>query len=122
MGTETKGKEKPAILKYLRSLLLHAVEMIDNDQCSEADAMAMIGRFNAESKGFYDKTSLLNYDEAMEMLGIRNRNKFKDICRINSIEQVKLNNMSVGFKRTEIEDLAYRLKTTNGAETYPVRQ
>lgn len=116
MGTETKGKEKPAILKYLRSLLLHAVEMIDNDQCSEADAMSMISRFNAESKGFYDKTSLLNYDEAMEMLGIRNRNKFKDICRLHCIEQVKLNNMSVGFKRTEIEDLAYRLRKENGTD------
>ena len=116
MGTENKGKEKPAILKYLRSLLLHAVEMIDNDQCSETDAMSMISRFNAESKGFYDKTSLLNYDEAMEMLGIRNRNKFKDICRLHCIEQVKLNNMSVGFKRTEIEDLAYHLRKENGTD------
>lgn len=68
---EDKGekKDKPPILKYLRSLFVHAIEMIDNDQCSEADAMSMISRFNAESKGFYDKTSLLNYDEAMEKAG-----------------------------------------------------
>jgi hypothetical protein len=115
---EDKGekKDKPPILKYLRSLFVHAIEMIDNDQCSEADAMSMISRFNAESKGFYDKTSLLNYDEAMEKLGIRNRNKFKDICRLHCIEQVKLNNMSVGFKRTEIEDLAYQLGKENGTD------
>ena len=110
MEDRGEKKDKSPILKYLRALFVHAIEMIDNDECNDVDAMSMISRFNAESRGYYDKNSLLNYDEAMEMLGIRNRNKFKDICRLNCIEQVKLNNMSVGFKRTEIEDLAYTLK------------
>ena len=113
---ETKREPKSPILKYLRSLFVHAIEMIDNDECNGADALSMISRFNAESRGYYDKTSLLNYDEAMEMLGIRNRTKFKDLCRLHCIEQVKLNNMSVGFKRTEIEDLAYRLTKENGTD------
>ena len=107
---------KSPIIKQLIHILKDALRRAENDECSEADAIAMIGRFNAESRGFYDKTSLLNYDEAMEMLGIRNRNKFKDICRLHCIEQVKLNNMSVGFKRTEIEDLAYRLRKENGTD------
>lgn len=101
---------KSPTLIQLRAILAHAIDKIDNNQCSEADAMAMLSRFNAESDGFYDKTSLVNYDEAMEIVGIRNRNRFKELCRINCIEQVRLNNMNVGFKRTEIEDLAYRLK------------
>ena len=106
---ENQRTEKKPILKYIRSLLTHAVDMIDNDECNEADAMSMLSRFNAESQGFYDKASLVNYDDAMRMLKIKNRNKFKDLCKINRIEQVKLNNMCVGFKRTEIEDLVYRL-------------
>lgn len=113
MGTT---KQKSPFLTELRRILLDGVRRIDNDQCSETDAMSMINRFNAESRGYYDKNSLLNYDEAMEMLGIRNRNKFKDTCRIHCIEQVKLNNMSVGFKRTDIEDLAYRMRKENGAD------
>lgn len=107
---ENTRTEKKPILKYLRSLLTHAVEMIDNDECNEADAMSMLSRFNAESKGFYDKNSLVNYDEAMRILGIGSRNRFKDLCVLNHINQVKLNNMNVGFKRTEIEDLAQRLR------------
>lgn len=107
---ENTPTEKKPILKYIRSLLTHAVAMIDNDECNEADAMSMLSRFNAESHGFYDKASLVNYDEAMRILGIGSRNKFKDLCVLNHINQVKLNNMCVGFKRTEIEDLAYRLR------------
>lgn len=84
--------------------------MIDNDECSEAEAAAMLSRFNSESQGFYDHHSLVNYDKAMRILGVKNRNKFKQICKENHIEQRKLNNQSVGFLRSEIEDLQTRLR------------
>lgn len=111
-----ESKQHKPVLKYLRSLLAHAIEMIDNDECSEADAISMVSRFNAESKGFYDEKSLVNYDEAMRILGIKTRNTFKSICNNHHIEQVKINNMSIGFKRSEIEVLARMLEKENGAE------
>jgi hypothetical protein len=107
---------KSPIIKQLIHILKDALRRAENDECSEAEVYAMLNRFNAESKGYIDKDSTMNYDEAMEMLGIRNRNKFKDICRLHCIEQVKLNNMSVGFKRTEIEDLAYQMRKENGTD------
>lgn len=84
--------------------------MIDNDECNEAQAYSMLGRFNAEQKGFYDENSFVNYDEAMRITGIKNRNKFSGLCKLNCIEQKKINNMSVGFLRSEIEDLAQRIR------------
>lgn len=84
--------------------------MIDNNQCSEAEAAAMLSRFNSESQGFYDADSLVNYDKAMRILGVKNRNTFKQICDKNHIEQKKLNNQSVGFLRSEIEDLRNRIR------------
>ena len=42
-------------------------------------------------------------DKAQKILGIRTRNKFKDICDKYHIEQKTINNQPVGFLRTEIE-------------------
>lgn len=84
--------------------------MIDSNQCSEEEAAAMLSRFNAECQGFYDAHSLVNYDKAMRILGVKNRNKFKQLCEAHHIEQQKLNNQSVGFLRSEIEELRDRLR------------
>lgn len=92
----------------------HGIELIDQDKCDEAEAAAMISRFNAESRGFYDAHSFVNYDKAMKMLGVKNRNAFKTLCDTNHIEQKKMNNMPVGFLRCEIEDLATRLRNETG--------
>ena len=56
------------------------------------------------------KDSLVNYDKAQKILGIRTRNKFKDICDKYHIEQKTINNQPVGFLRTEIEDLKVQLE------------
>ena len=107
-----EGPKSP-FLKELRKILVDGVRRIDDDECSEAAALSMVSRYNAESKGYYDKHSLVNYDEAMRITGIKSRNRFKDLCDLNHIEQVRLNNMNVGFLRAEIEDLGYRLKNEN---------
>ena len=95
---------------------MEGIRRIDegDDSCSEAYAMGMVNRFNAESKGFYDKDSLVNYDKAMKILNVKNRNKFNDLCTRYHIEQKKLNNMPVGFLKAEIEDLAVRLSKEKG--------
>ena len=84
--------------------------MIDNDECSEAEAAAMLSRFNSESQGFYDTHSLVNYDKAGKILGIKNRNKIKELCDANGIKQQRLNNQPVGFLRSEIEALQTKLR------------
>lgn len=108
------GKQLSPILAELKHTLLDGLRRIDNDECSEEYVMGMINRFNAESKGFYNKESLVNYDKAMKILNVKNRNKFNDLCKQYHIEQKKLNNVPVGFLRAEIEDLAVRLSKEKG--------
>ena len=78
----------------------------------------MISRFNAESKGFFDKKSFVNYDKAMRIMGIRNRNEFKAVCDANNITQRTINNQKVGFLRSEIESLAERLRNERKQEEW----
>lgn len=108
----TTGPKTP-FLKHLRQILVDGIRRIDSGECDEGSAMAMIGRYNAESKGFVDDKSTVNYDEAMRITGIKSRNTFKALCEVNHINQVKINNMNVGFLRSQIEDLAYRLRENN---------
>lgn len=110
---EENKKQKSPILQEIRRILAEGIKRIDNDECSEAETYTMLSRFNSESKGFYDQHSLVNYDKAMRMLGIKNRNTFKHLCDENCIEQKKLNNQSVGFLRSEIEDLGTRIRNEN---------
>lgn len=97
-------------LKAIRDILSHGIQMIDDDQCDESRAMSMVARYNEETKGFYDKHSFVNYDKAMRIVGIKQRTRFKEMCDIYNIEQKTINNQKVGFLRTEIEDLAQRLR------------
>ena len=76
----------------------------------------MMARFNAESKGFFDKKSFVNYDKAMRIVGIKQRTRFKEMCDIYNIEQKTINNQKVGFLRTDIEDLKDKLREENKRE------
>lgn len=98
-------KPKSPILQEIRRILADGIRRIDNDECSEAQAIGMMSRFNSESKGFIDKKSTVNYDEAMRMLNIYNRNKFQQLCKNHGIEQVRINNQPCGFLVSEIESL-----------------
>ena len=102
-------KDKP-FLKQIYTILDFGKQLIEEDKCSEEEACKMLSKFNAESKGFFDKKSFVNYDKAMRMTGIRQRNKFKEMCDKHNIEMNYVNNQPVGFLRTEIEDLAKRLR------------
>ena len=103
-------KPKSPILQELKRIFTDGIKRIDNNECDESQVYGMMSRFNAESKGFFDKNSFVNYDKAMRMTGIRQRNKFKETCNEHHIEMNYVNNQPVGFLRTEIEDLAKRLR------------
>lgn len=105
---------KSPIIKQLIYILKDALRRAENDECSEAEVYDMLNRFNAESKGYVDNKSTMNYDEAMAELGVRSRNALKALCDLHGIKQVKIKNHSVGFKRSDIKDLAYQLKAKSG--------
>lgn len=110
------NKPKPPILQEIRRILADGIKRIDNDECNEDYAYGMITRFNAESKGFFDKKSFVNYDKAMRITGIKQRTKFKETCDIYHVEQKTINNQKVGFLRTEIEDMRDKIREENKKE------
>ena len=103
-------------LKTIRGILSHGIQMIDNDECDEARAMSMVARYNEETKGYYSKNSFVNYDKAMRIIGIKNRNDFKAICEANNVTQKTINNQKVGFLRSEIESLSERIRNERMAK------
>lgn len=107
------SKPKSPIIQELIIILKDALHRAENDKCDEKDVIRMVAKFNAESQGFFDKKSFVNYDKAMRMTGIRQRNKFKEICNEHHIEMNYVNNQPVGFLRTEIEDLKDKLREEN---------
>lgn len=109
-------KDKP-FLKQIYTILDFGKHLIEEDKCSEEEACKMLSRFNAESKGFFDKNSFVNYDKAMRIVGIKQRNTFKDACDRHHIEQKVINNQKVGFLRTEIEGLKDKLRDENKKKT-----
>lgn len=110
-------KPKSPILQEIRRILADGIKRIDNDECNEDYAYGMMSRFNAESKSFFDKNSFVNYDKAMRIVGIKQRNIFKEACDRHNIEQKVINNQKVGFLRTEIEDLRIKLRDENKRKT-----
>jgi hypothetical protein len=113
MERKCPKKVKSPILRQLWNIFAEGMQMIEEDKCNEAHAYSMLSRFNAESKGYVDNTSTVNYDEAMRNTGIKSRNQLNAICKAHGIEQVKINNQSVGFLRSEIEDLAQQIRNKN---------
>ena len=105
-------KDKP-FLKQIYTILDFGKQLIEEDKCSEDEACKMLSRFNAESKGFFDKKSFVNYDKAMRIVGIKQRTKFKETCDIYHVEQKTINNQKVGFLRTEIEDMRDKIREEN---------
>lgn len=103
---QDKRNRKSPILQELRRILVEGIRRIDEgDDCSEAQAYGILSRFNSESKGFIDKHSTVNYDDAMRMLGLKNRNELKSLCDAHNVKQVRINNQAVGFLVSEIESL-----------------
>lgn len=100
-------------LQQLRKILSDGIQRIDNDECDESKAVGMIARFNVESDEYYGKKRFVNYDKAMNITGIRSRGMFKQICDSNNIKEKTIGHIKIGFLRSEIEDLAERIRNEN---------
>lgn len=89
-------------IRYVEDLL----RRMKNDECNDEQVGYIIGRVNAENKGYFKEDSFVNYDEAMRMLNIGNRNKLVEIMSKHGVDMQKVNNTPVGFLRTEVEAVA----------------
>lgn len=96
------------VMQYARQVLQDAIDRIDNDECSEVAVEQFLARTNAESRGYFRKESYVNYDQAMRLLNIGNRVTLKAYLDKHGVKMNRVNNMPVGFLRSEVEALAER--------------
>lgn len=102
---------KSALLTLVRNTLMHWVEQIDNDECNEDYVASVVKQIDLESHGGYDENSFVTYDEGMRILGIRSRAKFNQTMKQNGCLSHKINNRTVGFLRSEVEGVAFKMKS-----------
>jgi len=103
---ESEGKTKSPLMKEAIKYVEDILRRMKNDECDEAQIGYMIGRVNAENKGYFNEDSFVNYDKAMKILNIGSRNKLVEILSKHGVEMQKVNNTPVGFLRSEVEAVA----------------
>ena len=89
-------------IKYVEDLL----RRMKNDECNDEQIGYIFGRVNAENKGYFKEDSFVNYDEAMRILNIGDRNKLVAILSKHGVKMQKVGNTKVGFLRMEVEAVA----------------
>lgn len=103
---ESEGKVKSPLMKEAIRYVEDILRRMKNDECNEEQIGYMMGRVNAENKGYFKEDSFVNYDEAMRMLNIGDRNKLVEILSKHGVKMQKVGNTKVGFLRTEVEAVA----------------
>lgn len=108
---ETTTQTQISMIKKIALEILKIIEnKIKNNECSDDYILNVASKINAEMNGYIREDELLNYDQAMKMLGISNRNVFNKICKDNKVENIKIKNVHVGFRKNDIECLALKIK------------
>lgn len=85
---------------------------IVSDQCNEDEIMYFMGKANAHSKGYFKRGDFVNYDEAMRILEIGDRNTLKAFLDKHNVTMQRINNQRVGFLRSEVEALTTEAQKT----------
>ena len=101
---ESLSKLSP-IKRQMFHVLLDGIKRLFRDDCSDDDVYNMLNRYNAESRGYFNEHSFVNYDEAMKILHIGNRVTLKAFLDRHNVKMRKINNQRVGFLRSEVEAL-----------------
>lgn len=101
MQEEKKRKSGPlAILKHLLSEALeHA------DECTDDEIDSIVAEIETKRRKYVRQDDYVNTDKAMKFLGVKSRGRFFSLMREHGIENRKMNNQPIGFRKEEIESL-----------------
>lgn len=82
-------------------------ERIIDDECTDDELSETLNKLHFDTNKEYIRASdYVNADEAMRILHLGyNRNKLFQLTKKYGITNHKINNVNIGFKRKEIEDL-----------------
>lgn len=102
--------EKEKEIKPIRRTMLAIIDRLKEyvlEDCDDDEIAFALERFNPQRFGYIKEDEYINYDKAMSILGLgNNRVKLNELCKKYKIQNRKFNNVPIGFKRSEIEQLA----------------
>lgn len=109
--TRARIDKLPIVSRMIANYLLDMVENLATNKCDEETLISAASTMNNNAKGRIGKEDVLNYDKAGNILGFgcTNRVARKRLLDKHGIKQVKINNMSCGFRRDEIMALRDKL-------------
>ena len=106
MEKDTTELTLSATMKYAMKVLKRAYFEIKHGKCDEDEVEEIITKLNPESHGYIKPSDYCNTDEALKILGFgANRNRLFTLTKKYGIENHRVNNVPIGFKKAEIERL-----------------
>lgn len=108
---QQENMNKP-IIKMALMMLDNIRKQLINGECDESDIQDAMTKFHPSvNEKFINKDDYINADKAMSILHLgSNRSKFFELIKAYGIESHKLNNMPIGYKKSEIIAMAQDLQ------------
>ena len=108
---QQENMNKP-IIKLALIFLDNIRQQLINGECDENDIQEVMTKFHPEAnEKFINKDDYINADKAMNILQLgHNRAKFFELTKEYGIENHKMNNMPIGYKKSEILAVARDLQ------------
>lgn len=101
-GEKVKSPLMKEAIKYVEDIL----RRMKNGECNDEQIGYVLGRVNAENKGYFTEDSFMNYDKAMRELNIGTRKELVKVLNRHGVKMQKIGNTKVGFLTTEIKAVA----------------
>lgn len=100
---QIENMNKP-IIKMALMMIENIKQQLINGDCDESDIQDAMVKFHpSTNERFINKDDYINADKAMDILHLgRNRAKFFELTKEYGIESHKMNNMPIGYKKSEI--------------------
>lgn len=110
-SAEEKIDKLPFFMRYVIYKLVDCIDDIINGKCDEQLIVNTMSTLENNANGRYSGDDLMNYDKAGESLGFGTTNRvgLKKLLDKNNIHEVVINNMKVGFRRSEVMALRDKL-------------
>lgn len=93
-------------LSIIKKAALSILDAIKDDivkKWTDEEITSAVAKFNPNLFGYVKEDDFVNYDEALKILHMgNNRVRLTELCKIYGIENVRFNNMPIGFPKRDI--------------------
>lgn len=92
-----------SIIKKAALSILDAIKDDIVNKWTDDEITSAVAKFNPNLFGYVKEDDFVNYDEALKILHMgNNRVRLTELCKIYGIENVRFNNMPIGFPKRDI--------------------